>query len=277
MMTVSYCCPFWGSEDLSVNAFFEKVLRENYEGVEINFPNEADFIHLFLNKIEQIRSNQKDFKFIAQQVLSSRKETPKEYTKRMVERLDFLASLHPDFINSHTGKDYYSFNENCFIIEAAENIAQKTGIPVYHEIHRGRFTFHGRSLLPYFEEFPNLKLTGDFSHWCNVSESLLFDQEEILEKVFPHVNHIHARIGSEQAPQVNNPFAPEWESHLKTYILWWQKIIDIQKKSETALTITPEFGPAPYMPVMPFTQQPLSNQREINSKMMQLLKNYLTL
>jgi hypothetical protein len=38
------------------------------------------------------------------------------------------------------------------------------------------------------------------------------------------------------------------------------------------MTITPEFGPAPYMPLEPFTQKPLASQWDINMEM----KNYLT-
>lgn len=43
------------------------------------------------------------------------------------------------------------------------------------------------------------------------------------------------------------------------------------------MTITPEFGPAPYMPLLPFTQQPLGNQWEINRKMMERLQTTLHL
>ena len=45
-----------------------------------------------------------------------------------------------------------------------------------------------------------------------------------------------------------------------------------QKNKKSAIcTITPEFGPFPYMPQEPFTKKPLSNQWEINLQM----KNYL--
>ena len=51
-----------------------------------------------------------------------------------------------------------------------------------------------------------------------------------------------------------------------------ESIIAIQKNKKSAIcTITPEFGPFPYMPQEPFTRKPLSNQWEINLQM----KNYL--
>ena len=38
------------------------------------------------------------------------------------------------------------------------------------------------------------------------------------------------------------------------------------------LTITPEFGPPPYLVTLPFTQQPLTDQWAVNVFMMNLLK-----
>jgi sugar phosphate isomerase/epimerase len=185
-----------------------------------------------------------------------------------------LAALQPNFINSHTGKDYYSFDDNCKVLEAALNISAKTGVRIVHETHRGRFSFHAATLLPYLKKFPELELAGDFSHFCTVSESLLQDQEAIVHQIIPHVSHIHARIGHEQGPQVNNPAAPEWQNHFNRFAGWWQEIISLNK-GEDKFTITPEHGPYPYMPQAPYTQQPLSNQWENNVYIMNRLKNIL--
>ena len=64
-------------------------------------------------------------------------------------------------------------------------MAQRLGIRVLHETHRGRFAFHTASLLPYLHRFPQLRLTADFSHWCTVSESLLSDQQGLLNQIIP--------------------------------------------------------------------------------------------
>jgi hypothetical protein len=127
--------------------------------------------------------------------------------------------------------------------------------------------------LPYLERFPELELTADFSHWCTVSESMLEDQQAIIEQVIPHVEHIHARIGYEQGPQVADPSAPEWEGHRARFLCWWFKILSHQKKKGTPqFTICPEAGPAPYMPTVPFTGQPLADQWKVNAQMKDLLK-----
>lgn len=272
-MEVQYICPYWGQEGSDPSLFFSRVLAEQYEGVEINLPESVEFVTEFQSALGNIRSAKNDFRFIAQQVLSAANETADEYQIRMVKRLEFLTSLKPDFINSHTGKDYFSFDENCRIIEAAERVSVRSGIPVFHETHRGRFTFHAASLLPYLDKFPNLKLTGDFSHWCTVSESMLQDQKTILNEITPYIHHIHARIGHEHAPQVNDPFAPEWEQHTRIFTCWWKKVIAAQAiKGKRLFTLTPEFGPAPYMPTLPYSQKPLVDQWQINAQIKNMLK-----
>jgi sugar phosphate isomerase/epimerase len=270
-MEIKFVCPYWGQEGTSPSDFFRRILQEGYDGVEINMPESSDFTKEFQIELEYARKMDKNFVFIAQQVLPLRQESVKEYATRLKKRLDTIVALKPNFINSHTGKDFFSFDDNCRIIEMVENIAQQSGIQILHETHRGRFTFHAASLLPYLERFPQLKLTADFSHWCTVSESLLSDQNEIVEKVIPFVYHLHARVGYEHSPQVNDPFAPEWKSTFDTFVGWWKKVIKAGNVTGGFFTICPEFGPVPYMPTMPFTQKPLGDQWEINVRM----KDYL--
>lgn len=272
-MKIKFLCTYWGSENLTAKQFLDSVIQNGYEGVEINFPEENSFIEEFLSELKIIReTTNPDFIFIAQQVLPNKAETVEEYCIRLQQRLEFLTKLKPNFINSHTGKDFFEFSENCKIIELTEQIARESGIPIWHEIHRGRFSFHLKTLHKYLDIFPKMKLIADFSHFCVVSESNLEDQKELLERVFPNIKHIHARVGFEQSPQVNNPFAPEWENHLNRYMNWWKRIIEIKSNQNAEyISITPEFGPFPYMPQEPFTLKPLSNQWEVNLEM----KNYL--
>jgi sugar phosphate isomerase/epimerase len=273
-MHVTYVCPYWGQEHLTAGQFLDKAVAEGYEGVEINIPEDKPFAKEFQWELDLLQTGSgNDFVFIGQQVLSLENETVKQYITRMEKRLYFLASLQPAFINSHTGKDHFSFDDNCRIIESAMNIAAKTGTRILHETHRGRFSFHAATLLPYLEKFPGMELVGDLSHWCTVSGSMLQDQSHIIETIIPHIAHIHARVGFEHSPQVSDPFAPEWSPHLATFTAWWKKILCYQRQSNSErITICPEAGPAPYMPVLPFTRQPVGDQWKINVGMREYLK-----
>jgi sugar phosphate isomerase/epimerase len=276
-MEIKYICTFWGCEHLSAKQFLSNVVENGYDGVEINFPNDEHFIAEFNAELECIRNTvNPNFIFIAQQVLPNKKETVNDYIARIRQRLEFLIQLKPNYINSHTGKDFFDFSDNCKIIEICNQLTRVSGIPIWHEIHRGRFSFHLKTLVSYLDIFPKINLIADFSHFCVVSESDLHDQSDLLSKIYPNIKHIHARIGFEQSPQVNNPFAPEWKTYLEQYLFWWKEIIAIQKNKKSAIfTITPEFGPFPYMPQEPFTKKPLSNQWEINLQMKNYLQQYL--
>ena len=273
--TTRYLFPQWGAEQLSPSEFLDVAISNGFDGVEINLPKDETYRSAFLKMLQGIRKETADFVCCLQQVFGVQKESPEEYQKKVISRLESFLPFEPDFINSHTGKDHYAFSDNCRIIEAIEAFSVKHNIPVYHEIHRGRFTFHSQGTLPYLSEFPDLKFVGDFSHWCTVSESMLQDQEEVIEKITPHICHLHARVGHEQSPQVNNPFAPEWRAHLDRFVGWWQAIVAYHSEHR-GMTITPEFGPFPYMPEAPFSKEPLADQRTLNLKMKDHLKSQLT-
>jgi sugar phosphate isomerase/epimerase len=271
-MKVRFVCPYWGMEGLGASAFMDKVQEAGYDGIEVNLPDDDDFKRDLGFELDLLREEGKDFVFIAQQYVPPLRETAEEYRRRMETRLYEVAALRPAMINSHTGRDFYSFEENCRIIETCMHISAETGIPILHETHRGRFSFHAASLLPYLEVFPTLTLTADLSHWCLVSESLLEDQADILAAVFTRVAHIHARVGFEQGPQVNDPRSPEWQTHLERYLGWWREIL--RYRGDVVTTLTPEFGPVPYMPTLPFTRRPVADQWEINLAMKGILEKY---
>ena len=230
------------------------------------------------NPDELAKARQRDpgFLFVAQQVYGGTAATVDQCIDETIRRLEEIAAFRPDTINSHTGKDYFSFEDNCRVIEAVEAFSQSSGIPVWHETHRGRFSFHGSTFLPYLDVFPDLSIAADFSHWCNVSESMLQHQDHIIDAVIPHIRHIHARIGWEQSAQVNDPFAPEWSSRVETFLGWWQRIVDHASQSGAEqLSITPEFGPWPYMPEVPYSREPIADQNEINREITTLLRDRL--
>ncbi len=273
-MQIQYLCPFWGQEKSDATYLFEKVVHNRFDGIEIHLPDNEVFIKCFSKNIEDIRRVNSNFCLVLQHLTSPEDdESLSGFIARMVANLEQLAAQKPDFINSHTGKDYFSFEDNCKVIEAVMEVSEKTGVRILHETHRGRFSFHAASLLPFLERFPTLELVGDFSHVCVVSESILTDQQAILAKIIPHVSHIHARIGSGQTAQVPDPFSPEWSAHLNIFTNWWRKIIaEKEALGWKTMTITPEAGPAPYMSTLPFTRQPIADQWNVNLEMKNFLK-----
>jgi len=128
----------------------------------------------------------------------------------------------------------------------------------------------------FIDTIPDLRLTLDISHWCNVHESYLADQSETVQLALSRTDHIHARVGHPEGPQVNDPRAPEWKDAFQAHLNWWDHIVAQKKKDGKRLTILTEFGPADYMPTLPYTRQPLADQWEINAYMKDFLRKRYT-
>ncbi len=270
-MDIKYICPFWGQENKTAAAFVQMAVDAGYDGVEVNVPEDADFNRELMREVQN-----KKMRFVAQLWMMPTDDAPKKYMRKLEKELMRRVEMNPSFINSHTGRDYYSFDDNCRILEKCQEITQKTGMPIVHETHRGRFAFSAKTTAKFLKKFPELALNADFSHWVLVSESFLDDQPKALEIAIDHAQYIHARVGHIQTPQVNHPLAPENEEYLLTFVEWWKSILAkarLQDKPE--FFICPEFGPAPYMPALPFTNQPVSSQWEINKSMMNYLRKTL--
>lgn len=186
--------------------------------------------------------------------------------------LEGAVSFKPLHINCHAGKDYFTFDENKSFIDLTTKATKESGVPVYHETHRSRILYAAPVARQYIEKLPDLRITFDVSHWCNVHESLLADQPESLSLALERVDHIHARIGHAEGPQVNDPRAPEWKNAVDAHFAWWDKVVHRKKQEGKPMTFLTEFGPVDYLPALPYTRQPLANQWEINVHMLKTLR-----
>lgn len=262
-MEIVYCCTTWGQKKSTWDEFFEMIAASGYNGVETDLPPARETAD-FLNGLEKY-----GLKYIAQHwetITGDFNVHKQDY----VRRLHQLADLKPLFINSHTGKDHFSVAQNCELIELAAEIEGLTKVPVVHETHRGRFAYAAHATASYLDLLPNLRLTLDVSHWCNVAESLLHDQEKAVERAILHTGHIHARVGFEQGPQVFDPADAASAQALNFHLKCWDSVVEKYRGTpHKALTITTEFGPSPYMP----GHQPEGKQWGYNLYMLKLLKN----
>jgi sugar phosphate isomerase/epimerase len=267
-MNIWFFAPRWGSEQVSPAAFLERVKAAGYEGVEMPLPLDGRERDRWISLLRQF-----DLRLIVQQWETERASTLEDQLAVLETVIRNAAAARPLFINSQTGKDYFTFEQNCRLLEVTAALAAETGIQIAHEIHRGKFSFHPLTTLPYLDAYPNLRLTADLSHWCCVCSSYLQDQQSTVRKALSRTAHIHARVGFTEGPQVNDFRAPEWGKALAHHLLWWDIAIAHQQGAGASYcTITPEFGPQPYMPSLPYTRQPLADQWDLNVTMMALLR-----
>ncbi|HEV8284557.1 MAG TPA: TIM barrel protein [Chitinophagaceae bacterium] len=262
----------WGFHG-SIDEYCSKVKRDGYDGIEIWWPMEKkDQDDLFA----ALKKNALEVGFLTAGHESNYQDNFNSF-KKMIDAAAKNTVQRPLYINCHSGRDYFSFDQNKTFIDHTLQLSKETGIKICHETHRSRILFAAPVARQYMDKIPGLRITFDVSHWCNVSESLLQDQPETVSIALQRVDHIHARIGHPEGPQVNDPRAPEWDSVVKAHFAWWDKIVELKKQQGDRLTILTEFGPPTYMPTLPYTQQPLADQWAINVHMMGLLrKRYST-
>ena len=272
-MQIDFFCPIWGSEQLPLDEFLRRVKSDGYAGVEMNIPFDEAYGDRLRDGLARY-----GLKLICQQYLAPEGESPAAYERRLTGYLTHLADFEPVLLNSHTGRDHFSFDDNCRLIEAAEAVARERGVKLVHETHRGRFSFSAFATRAYLKRFAGLRLTADFSHWCCVSESYLEDQRESVSLAIDRADYLHARIGHDQGSQVTHPGAPEVATAREAHLAWWDRIVENQRVSGTrTFNICCEFGPVPYLPVVPFTGVPLASQWDNNLYVKRLLsERYLT-
>ncbi len=180
------------------------------------------------------------------------------------KQIDECLELNPLFINAHSGSDTWSLAEAEDFYAQTLDLERELGVTIAHETHRLRCFGNPWFTRAILEKFPALKLTCDFSHWVCVAERLLGDCGEIIQLAAEHCHHLHARVGFEEGPQVSDPRAPEWAGHLAAHEAWWDMIWKEQaKQGMTTTTLTPEFGPAPYLHLLPYTQTPVADLADI--------------
>jgi sugar phosphate isomerase/epimerase len=247
---------------------------EGYDGIEVWWPGEKKAQE---ELFAALKKHSLDLGFLC----GSGEADPQEHLAKFKYNVSSAIGntfQKPLYINCHSGRDHFTYEQNKLLIDFTIAIAKEKGIPVYHETHRSRMMFAANIAGQYIEKIPELQLTFDVSHWCNVHETMLADQQETVNLALQRVEHIHARIGHPQGPQVNDPRAPEWESVVKQHFDWWDVVAERKRKNGELMTILTEFGPPGYMPTLPFTNQPVADQWAINVYMMKLLrKRYGTL
>lgn len=260
----------WGFEG-SWEAFFLKTKSSGYDGVEVWLPKNA--------RVQQeVSKGLKKHQLKVIYLCGTNKSLSfKESLLAYENDLKRAIVQKPYAINSHTGSDFFSFEQNMKFLKLANDLSNKYNIPIHHETHRGRFSYALPETKRYLNSDSAFRLTLDISHWMVVHESLLAQQQQLLDEVMERTDHIHARVGFEEGPQVNNPQAPEWDKALNRHLSIWESIILSHWKTGKPMTITTEFGPPNYLPTAPFTQKPLSDQWEANVFIMEAIKEQMNI
>jgi sugar phosphate isomerase/epimerase len=255
----------WGFSG-SWEEFCVKIKNDGYDGAEAWYPADEKARKEFLDAFQ--KHNLK----IGFLIGGSDRDSKKHF-QQFKSSLEGAVALKPVYINCHSGRDHFSFEQNKLFMDLTAQVHEQTRVPIYHETHRGRILYSAPVAREFMEKIPSLRLTLDISHWCNVHESLLDDQGEAVSLAISRTGHIHTRVGHAEGPQVNDPRAPEWKDAVSAHFSWWDRVVEQKKREGKQLTMLTEFGPVDYLPALPYTRQPVSDQWTINKHMLDTLRS----
>jgi len=276
----------WGFEG-SLEAAIDRAQTRGFDGLELNLRHPVLLERPLADAADQL--GQAGLRLVVELVTGG-DYVPDlacgvdDHLAELEQQLAVCPSLAPLKVTVITGSDSWSKREQERFWPRAIALAQASGLAVSFETHRSRSLASPWAMADWLGAFPGLRLTADLSHWCVVAERLMTPELAPIQAMAAHVDHIHARIGYAQGPQVNHPFAPEHHQPLAAHLACWKLFAASQAKHQAQqqgdpnprpLTMTPEFGPDGYLQTLPFTNQPVADLLEINTAMAAWLRQEL--
>lgn len=272
-MKIKFFTPRWGYEHIPWKPFLSSVKEAGYDGIEwFPFGEDGDYNEV----LKLLEKYELDFSIVMAVLQPFEKSS--EYVVELKKQLYQLCSLQttrlaPLFISAQTGREFYSPELIHACLDCCKEVSEQAGIPIYQETHRNKWSYAVHAVAPFLDARPDLELTLDISHWFCVSESYLSDQWTSVQKAIRHTKHIHARVGFTEGPQVYDPSLPEYAEALNVHLKVWDEWIAYRKKIGSKwCSITPEFGPPPYLVTAGRKEEPHQEQWRINLWMKDLLQ-----
>ena len=211
-MKLLILCTQWGSEHLPAEDFFAKVKEAGYDGIDTWLPEDSNERKKFISLLDEYK-----LKIVSHQH-QAKGNNIEEYCKSLEYYLNLSMECNPLLINSHSGRDYFSLDEQLKVIDTVEEFSVKHNIVVAHETHRGRIGYSPYNAMELFKQRPAMKITADFSHWTCVTESWLENSAAIMEEAIKRTRHIHARVGFTQGPQIPDPRHAAWQEPVNFFL-----------------------------------------------------------
>lgn len=269
-MKILFGKSMWGSFPCDTGSFLDRAMADGFDAVELpldDLPESAV-------QLADLCAG-RDLAWVA--ALATAGQTPADHARGLERSIRAAASGNPAWINVHTGKDFFPMSDNLALFGLASGLGKELGVRIVHETHRGRALFAAHVTVEYLRALPDLRLCADLSHWMVVHESGLEDQPGAVDAVVERADCIHARIGFAEGPQVPHPLAPEYAAERDRHVSIWRRILaDRCAAKAPSVLITPEFGPVPYMPRLPFTAQPVADEWRVNVEFKDWLKTHLS-
>ena len=165
--------------------------------------------------------------------------------------IEHVQELGADHINLQPDVKPYRLEDCIPYIEGWRRLAADAGIKLSIETHRDRMTTDLFFTLHLLDCFPDLRLTGDLSHYVVGREFAWPISEEnhaLMRRIIDNCWGFHGRVASREQVQVQISF-PHQKEWLDLFMGWWEYGFAQWKKRagpDETLTFLCELGPKEY-------------------------------
>ena len=165
--------------------------------------------------------------------------------------IDHVLEFGADHINVQPDVRPYTLVE-CFpLIDGWLRLAADAGIQLHIETHRNRMTTDLLFTLHPLDHYPQLRLTGDLSHYVVDRECwypLTDTDQALMHRIVDNCWGFHGRVASREQIQLQLNF-PQHRGWVKVFMNWWERgFRQWQAKAgqDETLTFLCELGPPEY-------------------------------
>ena len=165
--------------------------------------------------------------------------------------LEHVAEFGADHLNLQADVRPHSVAECVPLIEGWRRLAEEARVPLHFETHRDRMTTDLYFTLRLLDRFPDLRLTGDLSHYVVGREFAWPISEEnhrLMHRIIDNCWGFHGRVASREQIQVQISFAHQ-RDWLDLFMGWWERGIRQWRRRaprDAVLTFLCEMGPKEY-------------------------------
>ena len=165
--------------------------------------------------------------------------------------LRMVQDLGADHVNLQPDVRPYRLSDCIPTIEGWRRLAREAGIAVHIETHRDRMTTDLFFTLRLLDCFPDLRLTGDISHYLVGREFAWPVSEEnhaLMHRILDNCWGLHGRVASREQIQVQLDF-PQHQGWVGLFMDWWEYAIRSWRRRagpDAVFTFLCELGPPTY-------------------------------
>ena len=169
----------------------------------------------------------------------------------LIPILENVAEFGADHLNLQADVRPHTVAECVPLIEGWRRLAQDAGVALHFETHRDRMTTDLHFTLRLLDRFPDLRLTGDLSHYVVGREfawPISDENHRLMHRIIDNCWGFHGRVASREQIQVQLSFTHQ-RDWLELFMGWWEYGFRSWRRRappDAVLSFLCELGPKEY-------------------------------